>query len=467
MSYRLASRWSGCAVICTSCSGHFRVLAASDVVQPRVGTPTHQIYYVPSDALAGQEALPADKPSPPPTGAAGPVAAGSGTGSLQMPGGVVMASNGSKSQDSDSKTQDQPVETAAGWRMLFPPVVLILIAGYGRGLRRHPVLTGVGTLAAAVILSLALVPTLRTDCPAYMENLWSRTLAYLGVEYGPYVRPEQDSFVRPLSLTPLGGDIHLPSIDQGQLSGGELGNSQAMDRPSAVSSVGGAVAGTEERTAGNTSGTGLGARPTGGAAERGEVEGNRSGGVNHKTPLAPLESYEIKAIQVAQSITPVPDDLAAQGYVSGEGPIRLGDVEIRIRSVGVRRVPLRLAGINLTSQTDQVMLMIDVQITNLSQERTMEYLTWAGEEISFVRDYASVTDQLATMYPRVTFDQQRLPEGRVIRKTLTAGRITSDILVFKAPPPSVTYLKLELPGGNVGVRNGMAKVFIPEGMVQR
>jgi hypothetical protein len=99
------------------------------------------------------------------------------------------------------------------------------------------------------------------------------------------------------------------------------------------------------------------------------------------------------------------------------------------------------------SKDKHALLRIDIQ--NVSNG-DVDYFSWATRPPQGADSLPALTDSNGTP---VKWAQ---PEGAILvnqvsnAETIQPGRTISDILVFAIPPDSTTFLRLELPGSNVG-----------------
>jgi len=157
-------------------------------------------------------------------------------------------------------------------------------------------------------------------------------------------------------------------------------------------------------------------------------------------------------------------------WASAKGAVRQGDVEVRVTSVLVGKVPLRdrfnlgTGGGQGTSLDD--LLAIHIELTNQSQSRKVEYRSWLGSDVSFSRDYATVGDNFGNTYKRISFGLGTDIIGHTESESIYPGKSLGDVLVFEVPVAAAEYLSLELPAKNFG-GEGMLRLRIPGEMIKR
>jgi len=99
--------------------------------------------------------------------------------------------------------------------------------------------------------------------------------------------------------------------------------------------------------------------------------------------------------------------------------------------------------------TDAELLVVTVQLTNVSETRRIEYHTWGG-----VNRYDEVatrlTDNYDNYYKWLYLDNYTTPEGRVNEFTLNPDVTITDVLIFEKPIDVAETMYLELPGVNIG-----------------
>jgi hypothetical protein len=146
--------------------------------------------------------------------------------------------------------------------------------------------------------------------------------------------------------------------------------------------------------------------------------------------------------------------------------VRQGDVELRITTVFVRKVPLRGGFDDVETTSQDELLAIHVELTNRSQSKKVEYRSWLGRDVSFTRDYATLKDNFGNGYKRISFGFGTDIIGHTESESIYPGKQLSDILVFEMPVDTAEYLDLELPAKNFG-GEGMLRLPIPADMIRQ
>lgn len=145
-------------------------------------------------------------------------------------------------------------------------------------------------------------------------------------------------------------------------------------------------------------------------------------------------------------------------------PLRIGNVELRVVSANVGKVPLKDI-MNEDSSSVDDFLMVTLQITNLDPARKLDYRTWRGRDFSFERDFAALEDNFGNRYKRIGFSIGSRPKNGIdSSESIYPQRTIEDVLVFEPPVENVEYLTLELPGANIGM-DGVIKIRIPKEMI--
>ncbi len=118
-------------------------------------------------------------------------------------------------------------------------------------------------------------------------------------------------------------------------------------------------------------------------------------------------------------------------------------------------------------RSKDALLMVNLELTNTSPTKKMEYSTWSGKDISFDRDYATLEDNFGNTYTRVGFGLGTHPVGAIPRReSIYPSKSVNDMLVFELPIDAIEYLQLELPAKNFG-GTGMLRLQIPREMIVR
>ena len=139
------------------------------------------------------------------------------------------------------------------------------------------------------------------------------------------------------------------------------------------------------------------------------------------------------------------------------------DVQIRITSVQVGKVALR-STFGTPGSSKEEYLAITLELTNRNETKKLEYKTWAGGRLNYVRDLAALRDNFDNTYKRIGFTD--LPEGRTESSSIYPGKSVTDVLVFEPPLETAEHLDLQLPGKSFG-GDGMIRLRIPKGMIEK
>ncbi|MBN2578960.1 MAG: hypothetical protein JXB10_08210 [Pirellulales bacterium] len=153
-------------------------------------------------------------------------------------------------------------------------------------------------------------------------------------------------------------------------------------------------------------------------------------------------------------------------WTTPEKAVRQGDLQVRIIKVVIGKVPLKdIFSDGGISQNN--LLMVNLELTNMNQQKKVEYQSWSGKDISFERDYATLKDNFGNNYKRINFGVSTIPVGAIERsESIYPNKTVSDVLVFEVPLDTATYLELELPCENYN-GEGMVRFRIPIKSVSR
>jgi hypothetical protein len=175
---------------------------------------------------------------------------------------------------------------------------------------------------------------------------------------------------------------------------------------------------------------------------------------------------------MASPVPPTAPEPGAEKNAPGEewgnaqNAIQQGDLQLRVTKVTIGQVPLK-DSFNDDSKSQDELLMVNLELTNINETRKMEYNTWSGENISFDRDYATLVDNFGNSYKRIKFGFSTNPVGAVARsESIYPNKTVNDVLVFEIPIDTIEYLRLELPAKNFG-GTGMLRLEIPKQMISR
>lgn len=160
----------------------------------------------------------------------------------------------------------------------------------------------------------------------------------------------------------------------------------------------------------------------------------------------------------------IPAIKGREEWVTAPTPAKLGDVIVIVRTAKIDRVPLKV--IQGEGQSEEPMLMVNLEITNTNPNRKIDYKSWAGQSISFQRDFATLKDNNGNNYKRISFGLSERPIGRSDSDSIYPEKALGDVLVFEMPLKTAETLDLELPAANVGEK-GSFRIRIPAAMIER
>lgn len=152
-------------------------------------------------------------------------------------------------------------------------------------------------------------------------------------------------------------------------------------------------------------------------------------------------------------------------WASAESPVRQGDTQVHVKAVRVDKVPLKGRSGDGSGESKDVLLMIELEVSNLSETKKLEYRTWGGTAMSFGTRTA-LTDNFDNRYKIVNFGFGNEVIGSVESESIYPGKAVRDVLVFEEPIGKVEHLNLELPASQFG-GDGMLRIRIPASMIRR
>jgi hypothetical protein len=100
-------------------------------------------------------------------------------------------------------------------------------------------------------------------------------------------------------------------------------------------------------------------------------------------------------------------------------------------------------------------LMIHLRITNAGIARKLPYTGWGSEARPVLHD------DRGKSYGVKTFAAGWVVKGRAMSSSIPPGKSLNDVIVFEAPPATISYLRLELPASAVGAE-GQLQMEIPK-----
>jgi hypothetical protein len=159
------------------------------------------------------------------------------------------------------------------------------------------------------------------------------------------------------------------------------------------------------------------------------------------------------------------EDGAVEQWAAADKPVRQGDVEVKVVSVRDGRVSTveRITGEKGASKDS--LLSITIEISNLSETKKVDYLTWS-EQAFALRSGATIVDNFGNPYKLVNFGFGTDVVGSTRGDSIYPGKSIQDTIVFEEPVAKAEYLNLELPADRFG-GTGKLRIRIPASMVQR
>ena len=143
-----------------------------------------------------------------------------------------------------------------------------------------------------------------------------------------------------------------------------------------------------------------------------------------------------------------------------EKAARIGSIRVIVQSATVGKVSLKKFRGSSESKDD--VLIVRLELTNVSPTKKIEYRTWAGDDFALLdHDFASIRDNFGNTYKRITFGFGAAPEGAVEgSEAIYPNDKLADVLVFEKPVKNAAYLDLDLPAKNFG-STGTLKFRLP------
>jgi hypothetical protein len=107
-------------------------------------------------------------------------------------------------------------------------------------------------------------------------------------------------------------------------------------------------------------------------------------------------------------------------------------------------------------------LVLGLRVTNAGIAGKVSYAGWASG--SLPQDRPILRDDQGHTYPEKVFDPIWVIKGRATGSSIPPGKTLDDVLIFEAPPSSVSHLRLELPARPLGGQ-GQLRMEIPRPMI--
>ncbi|MFH0772616.1 MAG: hypothetical protein V1933_08365 [Candidatus Omnitrophota bacterium] len=179
-------------------------------------------------------------------------------------------------------------------------------------------------------------------------------------------------------------------------------------------------------------------------------------------PTNPVQGLVPGSLLKTENQPPLPP---AVEWTKASNAVQQGDVQVQIKVLKVGKALLKDIFGDSQESTDDL-LVITLDISNISTGKKINFSTWQGEDFNFGRDFASLTDDNSNVYKRINFGPTSRPVGGVDKESIYPGKVVTDLLVFEKPVDTVKWLHLELPAENFG-GDGMIRFEIPASMIGR
>jgi hypothetical protein len=146
--------------------------------------------------------------------------------------------------------------------------------------------------------------------------------------------------------------------------------------------------------------------------------------------------------------------------IAGKEPARIGDIEVRVISIEADFMRGKDAFGDITSK--EKVLVIRIEIDNLSDTKKIDYLGWVRDRL--LVDRATLKDDLGNIYRPVSFGgfgiriEGQHPDGG----SIYPSKSISDVLMFELPVEKANVLKLELPAEHLHEK-GAFRLSIAQG----
>jgi phage FluMu protein Com len=125
--------------------------------------------------------------------------------------------------------------------------------------------------------------------------------------------------------------------------------------------------------------------------------------------------------------------------------IQDGDIQVKIDSVSTGPVFINNGeGLGMTPSKDY--LLIKLQVTNLNENRKMDFSTWRAT--SLFDSSSSLSDNFGNSYKRIVFDQPLLYMED--QATIYPKHLFEDTVIFETPVQNYQWLHLQLSARNFG-----------------
>jgi hypothetical protein len=152
----------------------------------------------------------------------------------------------------------------------------------------------------------------------------------------------------------------------------------------------------------------------------------------------------------------------ADGWVdAGRDAVHQGAVRVRVLSATVQSVLIQDAR-GQQRRLKERALILRLRLVNVGLGQLVQYRSWSAPGVE--TDKPTLVDNLGRSYPGKAFDSGWSVVGQVRQAGLAPAKWADDVLVFKPPPPDITFLRLTLPAAAFGGK-GQLRWEIPRQMI--
>lgn len=162
------------------------------------------------------------------------------------------------------------------------------------------------------------------------------------------------------------------------------------------------------------------------------------------------------------------DDAANEPIWTPAGtPVRIGDVQVEVKSVTLGKVPLVRIITNDESESVDDLLTVRIGVTNLSERKKVDHRSWMSNFPSLLDGPpATLSDADDNTYRPSTFGATARVRGTEASPSIYPGKAVEDAVVFEPPVDGVQTLRLTLSAKMFG-EEGEARFEIPAAMIRR
>lgn len=152
-------------------------------------------------------------------------------------------------------------------------------------------------------------------------------------------------------------------------------------------------------------------------------------------------------------------------WTKADTPLELGNIQLRITGAVIGKVPLSRRIVKQDGESEDKLLTIWVEISNISENKKVDYKGWMSTYASLVDIDAELTDNHGNSYRGIDFSSLLSVKDAETTTSIYPGKSIKDAIVFQLPIEGIEYLRLKLSAKGCE-EEGEFRFEIPNAMIK-